>query len=55
MTIHRFKEIGRFGCMHLVATNVCLWIKAIIFEEYHIIQEVSHRYETDNYIQHVFL
>uniref|UniRef100_A0A915I8P6 Uncharacterized protein n=1 Tax=Romanomermis culicivorax TaxID=13658 RepID=A0A915I8P6_ROMCU len=40
MTIHRFKEAGRFGTMHLIATNLCMWIRAVVVEEYHIIQEI---------------
>lgn len=43
MTIHRFKEIGRFGAMHLIATNLCIWIRAVVTEEYHIINEINER------------
>ncbi|XP_043484185.1 proton channel OtopLc isoform X6 [Leptopilina heterotoma] len=32
LNIHRFKVIARFGLMHVVATNVCVWIRTLVLE-----------------------
>ncbi|XP_037807579.1 proton channel OtopLc isoform X9 [Lucilia sericata] len=32
LNIHRFKVIARFGLMHVVATNVCVWIRTLVKE-----------------------
>ncbi|KAF4520829.1 hypothetical protein B566_EDAN007124 [Ephemera danica] len=38
LNIHRFKVISRFGLMHVVATNVCVWIRTLVLES---LKEVS--------------
>ncbi|XP_014208353.1 uncharacterized protein LOC106639324 isoform X1 [Copidosoma floridanum] len=41
LNIHRFKVVARFGLMHVVATNLCVWIRTLVLEsikeitEYH--------------------
>ncbi|XP_048516731.1 uncharacterized protein LOC109540422 isoform X4 [Dendroctonus ponderosae] len=32
LNIHRFKVIARFGLMHVVATNLCVWIRTLVLE-----------------------
>jgi len=32
LNIHRFKVISRFGLMHIVATNICVWIRTLVLE-----------------------
>ncbi|KAK9873107.1 hypothetical protein WA026_020836 [Henosepilachna vigintioctopunctata] len=32
LNIHRFKVIARFGLMHVVATNLCVWIRTLVME-----------------------
>ena len=32
MIVEKFGLVARFGFMHLVATNLCLWIRTIIWE-----------------------
>ncbi|XP_074038413.1 uncharacterized protein isoform X2 [Leptinotarsa decemlineata] len=32
LNIHRFKIIARFGLMHVVATNICVWIRTLVIE-----------------------
>ncbi|XP_017772758.1 PREDICTED: uncharacterized protein LOC108559895 isoform X2 [Nicrophorus vespilloides] len=32
LNIHRFKVIARFGLMHVVATNICVWIRTVVLE-----------------------
>uniref|UniRef100_A0A1B6EAI9 Otopetrin n=1 Tax=Clastoptera arizonana TaxID=38151 RepID=A0A1B6EAI9_9HEMI len=32
LNIHRFKVIARFGLMHIVATNLCVWIRTLVLE-----------------------
>lgn len=44
MVIRRFKHIGRVGMMHLVATNMCIWIRGIVSELLHVMEEIDHRY-----------
>ena len=34
LTIHRFKHVGRLGLMHLVATNLAVWIRLIVDEQF---------------------
>lgn len=34
LTIHKFKHIGRLGLMHLVATNLAVWIRLIVVEQF---------------------
>lgn len=32
LNIHRFKVVARFGLMHVVATNICVWIRTLVLE-----------------------
>ncbi|XP_018899410.1 proton channel OtopLc isoform X2 [Bemisia tabaci] len=32
LNIHRFKVVARFGLMHIVATNLCVWIRTTVLE-----------------------
>ncbi|KAK7871315.1 hypothetical protein R5R35_007585 [Gryllus longicercus] len=32
LNIHRFKVLARFGLMHVVATNLCVWIRTLVLE-----------------------
>jgi hypothetical protein len=32
LNIHRFKVLARFGLMHIVATNLCVWIRTLVLE-----------------------
>ncbi|KAK9727729.1 Otopetrin [Popillia japonica] len=32
LNIHRFKVIARFGLMHVVATNICVWFRTLVIE-----------------------
>ncbi|XP_035902002.1 proton channel OtopLc isoform X2 [Anopheles stephensi] len=32
LNIHRFKVLARFGLMHIVATNICVWIRTLVLE-----------------------
>ncbi|XP_065159977.1 proton channel OtopLc isoform X9 [Atheta coriaria] len=32
LNIHRFKVIARFGLMHVVATNICVWVRTVVLE-----------------------
>lgn len=38
LNIHRFKVLARFGLMHIVATNLCVWIRTLVLES---IKEIS--------------
>ncbi|XP_018012277.1 uncharacterized protein LOC108669458 isoform X3 [Hyalella azteca] len=39
LNIHKFKVIARFGLMHMVATNVCVWIRTLVRESLKEINE----------------
>ena len=32
LNIHKFKFLARFGMMHMVATNLCVWMRTICKE-----------------------
>ncbi|XP_073996788.1 proton channel otopetrin-like a isoform X6 [Rhodnius prolixus] len=38
LNIHRFKVVARFGLMHIVATNLCVWIRTLVLES---LKEIS--------------
>lgn len=35
MSIYKYKNIARFGLMHMVATNVCVWLYVLVQESKH--------------------
>lgn len=41
MCINRYKTIARFGLMHMVATNICVWFNTIVEETLHQIGNVE--------------
>ena len=48
LNIHRFKVLARFGLMHIVATNICVWIRTLVLESlkeitaYHLGKGIKH-------------
>ncbi|XP_076176096.1 proton channel otopetrin-like a isoform X2 [Ptiloglossa arizonensis] len=42
LNIHRFKVIARFGLMHVVATNLCVWIRTLVLES---IKEIAKHHQ----------
>ncbi|XP_076760396.1 proton channel otopetrin-like a isoform X5 [Xylocopa sonorina] len=42
LNIHRFKVIARFGLMHVVATNLCVWIRTLVLES---IKEITKHHQ----------
>jgi len=46
MNIYKRKFVSRLGLMHMIATNLCVWIKVVILETKHEIF-VSHHGEVD--------
>ncbi|XP_055948867.1 proton channel OtopLc-like isoform X2 [Argiope bruennichi] len=48
LNIHKFKVLARFGLMHVVATNICVWIRTVGKEtlqeivKHHLSQERGH-------------
>lgn len=44
MCIHRYKTVARFGMMHMVATNICVWTQNIVQET---LREIRHLPLTD--------
>ncbi|XP_013102580.2 proton channel OtopLc isoform X7 [Stomoxys calcitrans] len=47
LNIHRFKVIARFGLMHVVATNICVWIRTLVKESLLEITLYHQRRESD--------
>ncbi|XP_049780325.1 proton channel OtopLc [Schistocerca cancellata] len=43
LNIHRFKVVARFGLMHVVATNLCVWIRTLVLESLKEISAYQHR------------
>ncbi|XP_067012327.2 proton channel OtopLc isoform X2 [Anabrus simplex] len=43
LNIHRFKVLARFGLMHVVATNLCVWIRTLVLESLKEITEYQRR------------
>lgn len=41
LNIHRFKVVARFGLMHVVATNLCVWIRTLVMET---LKEITNYY-----------
>ncbi|XP_025093109.1 proton channel OtopLc-like [Pomacea canaliculata] len=41
MCINRFKTLARFGLMHIISTNVCVWLRFICVETLHYLQLYS--------------
>ena len=44
LNIHKFKAIARFGLMHCLATNVCVWIRTLVRESLKEINEHAHHH-----------
>ncbi|OAD61246.1 Otopetrin-2 [Eufriesea mexicana] len=42
LNIHRFKVIARFGLMHVMATNLCVWIRTLVLES---IKEITKHHQ----------
>ena len=42
MNIYKNKFISRFGLMHMIATNLCVWFNVLILETSHEIMEGRH-------------
>lgn len=45
MNIHKFKALARFGLMHCLATNVCVWVRTLVRESLKEINGHYHHYE----------
>lgn len=43
LNIHRFKVIARFGLMHVVATNICVWVRTLVFESLKEITQIGQK------------
>ncbi|RXG62264.1 hypothetical protein Avbf_03353 [Armadillidium vulgare] len=39
LNIHKFKFLARFGLMHIVATNICVWVRTLVRESLKEINE----------------
>lgn len=47
LNIHRFKVVARFGLMHVVATNLCVWIRTLVLESLKEISAYQNRHITE--------
>ena len=39
MNIYKQRFLSRLGLMHMIATNLCVWLKVLILETLHEIDE----------------
>ena len=44
LNIHKFKAIARFGMMHCLATNVCVWVRTLVRES---LKEINGHHPTE--------
>ena len=42
MNIYKSKFVSRFGLMHMIATNLCIWFNVLILETSHEIMHSRH-------------
>lgn len=52
LNIHKFKFVARFGLMHIVATNLCVWVRTLVRENLKEINEfrVTHGRKGEDYM-----
>ena len=41
LNIHKFKVVARCGLMHVVATNVCVWLRTVVRESLRVYTDHS--------------
>lgn len=39
---YKYKNVARFGLMHMVATNLCVWVLTVILESKFEIQQLDY-------------
>lgn len=49
MLISRFTNVARFGLMHMIATNLCIWLYVLVEESKHELLEESHPTEAHSH------
>lgn len=50
MNIYKNKFISRLGLMHMIATNLCVWLNVLILETNHEIHEAQlHNHGHDSF------
>ncbi|XP_023218358.1 otopetrin-2-like isoform X2 [Centruroides sculpturatus] len=50
MAINKYKTVARFGLMHMIATNLCVWLHVLVQETKHQIVSLNNPNETNNLI-----
>lgn len=48
MNIYKHKLISRMGLMHMIATNLCVWLSVLIMETSH---EIAHHTEREQMME----
>lgn len=49
MCIHKYQSVARFGLMHMVATNLCVWLRMVVQESKH---EILHLTQHQKHAEH---
>ncbi|KAK7091221.1 proton channel OtopLc-like isoform X3 [Littorina saxatilis] len=49
MCINHHRTFARFGLMHMAATNICVWFRAIVVETLHEIQIANRNHSASSY------
>ena len=47
MLTHKYRSLARFGLMHMVATNLCVWLENVVKETVRQLDTVANT--TDSY------
>lgn len=45
MNVYKNKLMSRFGLMHMIATNLCVWLNVLILETHHEIQDLQSQHK----------
>lgn len=49
MAINKFKTLARFGLMHMIATNLCVWLHVLVAETKHEIMTIINHNNTEKF------
>ena len=47
MCVNQHKLVARFGLMHMVGTNLCVWLNVVIEETKHELVHLLHKLDHD--------
>ena len=51
MNIYKNRFLSRLGLMHMIATNLCVWLKVLVLETQHGLHFDMHHHQLDEVIR----